>query len=112
LVKLGAATRRRLQHEYDARVASARGEIDRLSRFILLVARQLPDVQRSIPPLAEIELRERQAVTRGDVARLSYQVVRSALFDQRLQEAVISQALAEARVGVQTTCGGDAGRIR
>jgi hypothetical protein len=50
-------------------------------------------------------------VSRGDIARLSYQVVRSALFDQRLQAAVISQALAEARVGVETTCGGDAGRL-
>ncbi len=111
LVKLGEATRRRLEHEYDARVANARGDLKRLFRFSSLVRRQLPEIEQSIAPLAEIELREREAVSRGDIPRLSYQVVRSALFAQRLQAAVISQALAEAGVGVETTCGGDAGRL-
>jgi hypothetical protein len=36
---------------------------------------------------------------RGDIDLLSYQTVRTALIDQRLQEAALSQALAEANVG-------------
>ncbi|MEO8214196.1 MAG: hypothetical protein ABI560_13435, partial [Myxococcales bacterium] len=109
-VALERATRRRLGDAYAARVASARGDLDRLSRFSSLIASQLPRVHDSIAPLEEVELKEREAVARGDVSRLSYQVVRSALFDQRMQEATVTQALAEARVAVQTTCGGEPGK--
>ncbi|MEO6600681.1 MAG: TolC family protein [Polyangiaceae bacterium] len=111
MVKLGEATRRRLEHEYDARAAGARADVERLFRFSALVGRQLPEVEQSIAPLADIELREREAVSRGDIARLSYQTVRSALFEQRLQAATIGQALDEARIGVETTCGGDVRRL-
>ena len=104
-VKLGYATRRRLEHEYAARVVGARGDLERLLRFSAVLLRQLPVIQRSIPSLEEIELKERAAVGRGDVERLSYQTVRSALFDQRLQAAAVAQALAEARLGLETTCG-------
>jgi outer membrane protein TolC len=106
-VTLGLATRRRLEHEYVARVATARGDLDSIVRFASLIEHQLPDVHRSIAPLEEIEVKERVAVARGDISRLSYQTVRSALFDQRLQEAAVSQALAEARVAVEATCGGE-----
>jgi outer membrane protein TolC len=105
-VELSAATRTRLDHEYAARVAGARSELDQLLRFSALVAHQLPEVQESIAPLEEIELKERNAVARGDINRLSYLAVRTGLFDQRLQAAALSQALAEARIGVETTCGG------
>lgn len=104
-VALARATRLQLQHEYDARVAGARADLDRLSRFSALVARQLPEVHAAIAPLEKIELQERGAVVRGDVDRLSYQIVRTALLDQRLQEAALSQALAEAQIGFDTTCG-------
>jgi len=106
-VKLGEASRRRLEYEYAARVANARGDLDRLLRFASLLRRQLPDVEQSVAPLAEIELREREAVVHGDIPLLSYQAVRGTLFDQRLQATVMAQALAEARIGVETTCGGE-----
>ena len=108
-VQLGVASRRRLEHEYDARVARTRAELDQLSRFYTLVARQLAELQRSLGPLEEIELQERTAVAHGDISRMSYQIVRGALFDQRLQDAAVSQALAEVRIGIETTCGGEPG---
>ncbi len=109
-VKLGEATRRRLAHEYDARVAGARSDLDRLLRLSAVLSRELPGIVQSIAPLEEIELKEREAVSRGDISRLWYQTVRSALFDQRLQEAALSQGLAEARIGLETACGAEPGR--
>ncbi len=103
---IGRATRQRLRLEYDARVASTHADLVRLARLSALIRRQLPEVHASIAPLEQIESRERDAVTRGDLDRLSYQTVRTALLDQRLQEANLSQALAEAEVGLQTACGG------
>ncbi len=104
-VAVARATRRRMRHEYDARVAGIRADLDQLQRFSALVARQLPEVHAAIAPLEQIEQQERSAVVRGDVDRLSYQAVRTALLDQRLQETALSQALAESRVGFDTTCG-------
>lgn len=104
-VALAEATRTRLHHEYEARVAATRADLDRLARFSELVARQLPDVQAAVAPLAHIELEERGAAARGDIDRLSYETVRSALFEQRLLAATLSQALAEARIGFETACG-------
>jgi hypothetical protein len=84
---------------------AARAELQRLLRFSSLVARQLPLAHGSIAPLETLEMQERAAVMRGDIDRLSYQTVRTALLDQRLQEAALSQALAETHVGLQTACG-------
>jgi len=105
-VAIGRATRRNLRLEYDARVASTRGDLARLYRLSALVRRQLPLVRASIPKLEKIERKERDAVASGDIDRLSYQTVRTALFNQRQQEANLSQALAEAEVGLHTACGG------
>jgi cobalt-zinc-cadmium efflux system outer membrane protein len=104
-IEAARATRRRLRHEYDSRVVATRASLERLAQFQKLVSRQLAEVQTAIGPLEKIELDERSAVARGDLDRLSYQTVRTALFEQRLQEAALSQALAEAQIGVDTTCG-------
>ena len=105
-VAIGRASRTQLRRDYDARVASARADLSRLSQLAALLRRQLPEVHASIAPLEAIEQAERDAVSRGDVDRLSYQTVREALLEQRLQEANISQALAETEVGLHATCGG------
>lgn len=112
-VAVGRATRRQLHLEYDARVASTRAALTRLSHLSALLQKQLPEARASIAPLGKIEKKERAAVASGDLDRLSYQAVRAALFDQRLQVAKLSQALAEAQVGLETACGGPlAGRSR
>jgi cobalt-zinc-cadmium efflux system outer membrane protein len=107
-VALADATRTRLRHEFDARAAAARDEIEGTGATIALLERQIPEVRASLAPLASLEERERAAAARGDVDRLSYQTVRSSLLDQRLQDAAMSQALAEARVGLDAACGGAA----
>ncbi len=104
-VQLAEATRQRLMHEYDARAASVRADLQRLSRYSEVVKQRLPVVTGAIASLESIELEEREAVKRGDLDRLSYQAVRSALLDQRLQQAALSQALAESAVAVKTVCG-------
>jgi cobalt-zinc-cadmium efflux system outer membrane protein len=104
-IAVARATRTQLSGEYQSRVIAARAELAALLRLSALVARQLPVAHDSIAPLEAVETQERSAVMRGDIDLLSYQTVRSALIDQRLQEAALSQALAEAHVGLQTSCG-------
>ncbi len=105
-VALADATRTRLRHEFEARAAAARDEIAGTGAMIALLERQIPTVRASLAPLASIEERERAAAARGDVDRLSYQTVRSSLLDQRLQDAALSQALAEAHVALDAACPG------
>ncbi|TAM45756.1 MAG: TolC family protein [Acidobacteria bacterium] len=105
-VALADATRTRLRHEFDARAAAARDEIAGTGAMIALLERQIPTVRASLAPLASIEERERAAAARGDVDRLAYQTVRSSLLDQRLQDAALSQALAEAHVALDAACPG------
>ncbi len=103
---IGQASRTQLRDEYDARVAAVRAAWVRLLRLSALLRKQLPEVRASLGPLEKIEAAERVAVAHGDVDRLSYQTVRTALVDLRLQQANLSQALAETEVGLETTCGG------
>jgi outer membrane protein TolC len=106
-VALESATRERLGHEYEARVVATRASLDALARVGSVIARRLPEVTRSIAPLASIEAVEREAADRGDLDRLIYQTVRTSLLEQRLQEATLAQGLAETWVGISTACGGD-----
>lgn len=105
-VTLENATRSRLRHEYEARTIAARAEIEGAEAEIAILGRQLSMVEASLAPLAALEEHERLAAARADIDRLSYQAVRSSLLDQRLQEAALSQALAEAGVGLEMACGG------
>jgi len=106
-VALESATRERLGHEYEARVIATRASLDALARVGDVIARRLPEVKASIGPLASIEAAERAAADRGDLDRLVYQTVRTSLLEQRLQEAALTQGLAETWVGIATACGGE-----
>lgn len=105
-VALEKATRARLRHEYEARVAAARADIERLVALVKLVDTRLPEVSDSIEPLTVIEKGEREAAARGDIAWLSYQSVRSALIDLKLDAAKLAQLRAETLIGLETACGG------
>lgn len=104
-VALESATRERLRHEYEARVVATRASLDALTRVGQVIARRLPEVTASITPLRRIEETEADAADRGDVDRLVYQTVRTSLVEQRLQEALLAQGLAETWVGIGTACG-------
>lgn len=104
-VAIAQATRRRLQHEYDARVAAIRADLDKLARYLELTRKELPRAREAITSLEKIETQERSAVASGDMDRLSYEAVRAALLEQRLKQAALSQALAESNVGLETICG-------
>jgi outer membrane protein, heavy metal efflux system len=104
-VALEQATRQRLRDEYEARATGVRASVGELLRLLALFARRIPEVQDAIEPLADIERAERDAADRGDVDWLSYQTVRLALLDQRLQAASLAQARDEARVGLDAACG-------
>lgn len=104
-VALARATRARLRDEYRARATQIRSSVDDLLQLLDVFARRLPEVRAAIVPLATIEQAEQTGAESGDIDWLSYQTVRIALLDQRLQAASLAQARDEALVGLDTACG-------
>jgi outer membrane protein TolC len=105
MITAAEATRTRLRSELEARAAAARAEVAAAGETIVVLARQLAQAREAVTPLAASEARQRDAVARGDVGRLAYQEARSALADQKLEIAALSQALVETRVAFETACG-------
>ncbi len=99
-------TRIRLAHEYEARMAAVRADVEALVVEDGLLQQQLESAQSGIESLAQIEAAEREGVASGDVDRLAWQSVRAQLFDLRLQRASLLQARLEARVALETAVGG------
>ncbi|HKC51320.1 MAG TPA: TolC family protein, partial [Myxococcota bacterium] len=105
-IALAEATRERLAREFEARVIEARSELDALERALEIGRRHLSEVERSLPELTRLEASERAAANRGDVDRVAYQAVRSALFELRLTQESLAQAQAETAIGLELACGG------
>ncbi|NOZ95730.1 MAG: TolC family protein [Acidobacteria bacterium] len=100
------ATRTRLEHEYEARLAAVRADVSRLVEDDRLLDGQIADARRGIASLARIEAAERQGVASGDVDRLAWQSVRAHLFALKLREVSLVQARLEGRVALETAVGG------
>ncbi len=101
------ATRTRLQHEFEARIAMVRANVSRIAVEDSLFAEQVRETRRGIESLAGIESAEQSAVESGDVGRLAWQQVRMQLLDLRLQQLVLHQARMELRVALATAIGGE-----
>jgi len=100
------ATRSRLEHEYEARLAAVQADVTRLVEEDRLLDGQIATASRGISSLARIEAAEREGVASGDVDRLAWQSVRAHLFDLKLEEASLLQARLEGRVALETAVGG------
>ncbi len=103
------ATRTRLEHEYEARLAAVRADVERLVEEDRLLAGQIASAREGIASLAQIEAAEREGVASGDVDRLAWQSVRAHLFALKLREASLVQARLEGRVALETAVGGGVG---
>lgn len=99
------ATRSRLEHEYEARLASVRADVARLAAEDGLLEGQIRLAGEGITALEETEKAERAEVAAGDVSRLTWQSVRSSLFDLRLRRETLHQARGELRVALSAALG-------
>jgi len=104
-IELQRATRERLAAEYRARALAVRSTIVGTLDLLGTIEARLPDLRDSLKPLVDIEASERGAAVRGYIDLVSYQTVRLAILDQRLLGARLSQARAEAQVGLDVACG-------
>jgi outer membrane protein TolC len=104
-VALAEATRERLRLEYEARATEVRGAVHDALELLELVDRRLPEVSAGVEPLSFVESEEGRAAGEGDVDWLTYETIRLALFDQRLQQASLSQLASETRIALETACG-------
>lgn len=105
-IALERATRKRLRHEYEARIATIRADVDRLAAEDTLLERQIQVARQGIVSLAGVEAAERKGVLSGDVSRLAWQEVRSTLLDMRLKLASLTQARIETRAALGAALGG------
>ena len=71
-----------------------------------LLAEELEATRQGAGKLEDIESRERQGVSDGDVSRLAWQELRGTLFDIRLRLASLLQARMETRIALATALGG------
>lgn len=104
-VALARATRERLWFEYQARATDVRNTVQAALEILDLVYSRLPEVTASLAPLTALESDEAQAAEIGDVDWLTYQTIHLALFEQRLQQASLSQLAAETEIALETSCG-------
>ncbi len=100
------ATRSRLEHEYEARIASIRAETAGLLAQDRLLGSQLQQSREGIGRLAAIEKAESEGLRSGDVDRLRWQQLRSSLSELQQQELALLQARLELRVALETAIGG------
>ncbi len=106
-IALERATRTRLRHEYEARIAQIRSNIAALASADRLLAGQIAQARSGAASLAKIESAEQHGVETGDVSRLAWQDVRSSLLGMRLKVAALVQARLEARAALETALGSE-----
>jgi hypothetical protein len=104
-IALEEATRTRLGEELVARAAAVRSEIRTLRAALDEIDAQIGRARAAVERLEPVAVAERAAAVRGDVDRLSEQVVRTALFDARLELAALRQARDETLTGLETAVG-------
>lgn len=104
-IALARATRSRLGHELEARIAGIRSQISELHTADGLLARQIREARSGAAALAKVERAEHDGVLAGDVDRLAWQGVRSTLLDVQLKLAALVQARLETRVALTTAVG-------
>lgn len=104
-VALAEATRARLRAEYEARVADIRNTVAGALDLLALAYRRLRRVTAALAPLTELEGDEADSAQSGDVDWLTYETIRLALLDQRLQQASLLQLVAETQIALGTACG-------
>ncbi len=105
------ATRTRLGDELEARAAAVRADIRSLLANLDELAVQLQRAEAAVDRLEPVAEAERDAAVRGDVDRLSEQVVRTALSDARLELAALRQARDETLTGLETAVGCPLGSV-
>ncbi|NOZ77598.1 MAG: TolC family protein [Acidobacteria bacterium] len=106
-IALERATRTRLRHEYEARIARVRSNVAGLVSTDRLLARQIAEARSGVASLEKVEKAEHAGVLSGDVSRLAWQDVRSSLLDTRLKLAALVQARLETRIALATATGSE-----
>jgi outer membrane protein TolC len=101
-IALERATRARLRQEYQARLDQAQGELDLLRRQQRLARRQRGRVAATLPELARMVEKARQAYDAGNLDALTYLNMEDTLLKQKLEVADLDEALWSAHIAEDT----------
>jgi cobalt-zinc-cadmium efflux system outer membrane protein len=104
-VAIQEATREQLGREYQARLDAAYGEVDQLQQQGVLLVRQLRTLEARLPELETVTGRARAAFDAGNLDAATYVSLAESLRTERDEATKLEQALAMARVGLDTLLG-------
>lgn len=106
-IAVAKATRKQLFEEYQARIDDAVSEVAALAEQIRLTTQQQKAVSDALPELEKITKRAGEALDAGNMEFSSYTVLRSALFEKRIEELTLEQSVQEQQAVLRTLLGSE-----
>lgn len=106
-IAIEQATRQKLRDEYQVRLDTAAGDVDRLLAEQRINQRQRSEVVRGIAALASAQERAANAFRANNLDALTFANLQTGLLVKRLELAALDQSILEQRVALQTLLGGD-----
>ena len=100
-IAIERATREQLRDEYQARLARARVDVDRLLQRQAILQRQLDNLQMYLPRLKILVERARRAYRQGDIGALTFLNMESTWVNKRLERISLEQAGWENRIALE-----------
>jgi outer membrane protein TolC len=101
-IAIERATREQLFHEYQARLAQTRADVDRLLELQDIIEAQRANLQTYLPRLTDLVERARKAWRRGDIDTLTFLNMESTWVNKRLEQITLLQSQWENRIALQT----------
>ncbi len=100
-IAIERATREQLYHEYQARLAQADADVDRLLELQALLQAQLESLNLYLPTLETLVVRAGTAYQKGDINVLMYLNMESTLMNKRLEQLSLQQSCWENRIALE-----------
>lgn len=99
------ATRKRLEDDYQTRLAAATGEIEAILEDRALAQHQLEAARAAVTQLQDLAAHSQAAYSAGTIDILAYAAQRDALLSRKIEVLTLEQALREQEVGLQGLLG-------
>src|SRR5574337_583649 len=106
-IAIEQATRHRLQREYQNRLNSATGDVDRILAEQRINLRQLGDVKRGVALLSAAASEAGRALRAGGIDALVYGNLQASLLGKQIEQVNLEQAILQQRVALLALIGGE-----
>jgi len=104
-IAIAYATREQLYQEYNARLHQTRADIAALVADLNQIRKAEKILKRELPGVRNTERIMRQGLKKGNITQITYQDVRSSLFNKELKLLMLKQDAAEQMIALQIALG-------